>query len=832
MLKYHKLIVAGALFLSFHALGQEPGSVSAATIVDSDDQDLVLEEVVVTARKRMESLQESPVAISAFDESALREQGIATVRDLSSTVPGLSFTEQGSKATSIFIRGIGQRESNAVLDPSVGVYINGIFIARTDSQLLDAVDTQSIQVLRGPQGTLFGKNTTGGALLVTTNTPDPNNFSGSLSSRIGNFGRRDAKVTLNIPVLEDKLGVRGTLSSIKRDGYLDNTIDGKEYGDEDRLAASLRALWQVNDIFSVDAFAYLSKQNENGAGFGCLFSNPVSNISQLVYPQNGVLVNFEDVCRQSEALMDADKLAVNTTAFRMQSQIYGITLAWEFDDFELRSISAFGRQSDIVVEDDQDGTGISILQNGHLTRNHYFDLGGLSYDDEERDQFSQEFNLIGSLFDERLSYTLGLFFSHETMDNTPFTQAVGPDTMAMVGLLANVNTYISTHKLLATQSNLETDTAAAFAQGTYDINDYLQLTLGLRYTKEERKRELNVATIDWSALAATTGGTYLDAGAVEGIQYPSAGAMFAFADALAQGNAAIPLDPAASLTVAEDKSWSKLTPSITLSFNALEDLFNLSHLDSAMIYLTYSQGFKSGGFEPKGEEFVAFDPEEVSNIELGAKVDAFDHRLRINVAGYYMDYQDIQVRLAEKGQRISDLFLYLANAGEATIAGFEAEVSALLTQYLTLRASFNYTDAEYDVFDYVEPLTNVPLDRSDEPFGGTPEKSGSLSLVYERDLSDALVFRPTLSAYYSDELYIGLDYKSPDYDESYIDSYTLLSLRLSLLFNDNLEVTAFSDNLTDEDYYQGGFALADLLGAATVVKGPGRSYGLELYYRF
>jgi iron complex outermembrane receptor protein len=160
---------------------------------------MALEEIIVTARKREESLQETPVAISAFSAEALEVAGIANTRDLQESVPGLIFSEQGNKAPSIFIRGIGQKEANAALDPGVGVYINSIYIARTDSQLLDVIDTESIQVLRGPQGTLFGKNNTGGALLINTIVPHTDALEGEVSTRLGNYGRRDVKVSGNVP---------------------------------------------------------------------------------------------------------------------------------------------------------------------------------------------------------------------------------------------------------------------------------------------------------------------------------------------------------------------------------------------------------------------------------------------------------------------------------------------------------------------------------------------------------------------------------------------------------------------------------------------------------
>jgi len=815
---------------------------------DAKEELQMLDEVVVTARKREESLQESPVAISAFSAESLREAGVSTMRDLSTSVPGLSFSEMGSKASSIFIRGIGQKESSAALDPSVGVYINGLYIARTDTQLLDTVDTESVQVLRGPQGTLFGKNTTAGAMLVTTKSPNTEAFSGTAASKVGNFGRRDAKLFLNIPLNDDSLSMRAAVNSVKRDGYMKNVINDREFGDEERVAATARILWEASDVFSADLFTYISKQNENGGAFTCILGNPGGRIvGQLSYPGaagTSETSSFADSCRQSEALADDNKVALNDSAFRLTNELVGLTLSWDLEDFEIKSITGFSHQQDIVVEDDQDGAGLQTLQNGTITRDSFLSRSGIPVDDEKRSQISQEINLIGSAFDETLSYTVGLFYSQESMDNTPFTQVVGPNTFSSIDQLTSPSNVAAAHKFLGTQSNLDTATSALFAQGTYDVTDWFQLTLGARYTSEKRERDLSVYTIDFNQFAAVLDQhgyptSQLLGGAAEGLSYTGGIPEFNnAAAAYANGDFNIPLN--APVRTKEDKTWSKFTPALTLTFNHLENYLNWDNLDSAMVYLTYSKGFKAGGFEPRGTELRKFEPEEVKNYELGAKFDSFDRRLRINGAFYYMDYSNMQVRVAEAGARVTDLYLYLSNAGEATIKGFELEMSALPIDNLTVSATFNYTDAAYDEFSstevYADPGQLIPtphtVDRSDEPYAVTPKKSGSLTVSYNIETEAAGLFVPRLTAYYRDEVYIGMDYRSPEFDQSTLDPYTLLSARLSWMPNDQWNVTAFVDNVTDKDYYQGGFALMDALGAANVVKGPPRMYGVEAYYEF
>lgn len=792
------------------------------------DKLLLLNEIVVTARKREESLQHSPVAISAFDTQALRELGTANIRDLSIAAPSLQFTEAGTKAPIIFIRGIGQRESVASLDPTVGVYLNGIYIPRTDSQLLDTVDTESVQVLRGPQGTLFGKNTTGGAIVVTSRSPNTDVFSGEASTRLGNFGRRDAKLLLNIPLAEDTLAMRAALASVKRDGYMENIAGDRDFGDEERLAASARLLWTPTRSFSADVFLYGSKQNENGLGVNCLFVNPNGNLSGLlVYPGQGAgTTSFQTSCNESERAADDRKVAMtDKSAFRLTNEMMALTLDWDLDVVELKSITAYGHQEDIVVEDDQDGSPLEALQNGSATLTNYLRDGGIDADDEERDQLSQEFNLIGTAFDESLSYTLGLFYSYESMDNTPYAQAIGPGTFAMI---ANTN-GLATHKVLATQSDIESETVAVFAQGTLDVTDWFQLTAGARFTQEKRERESRVYNVDLNTLSQRTGSTVT----ALGLAYGSVNNFNAAYESYLAGDFAIPME----LTSTEkgDETWNKVTPAITASFVNLENYLGWNHLDSMLIYATVSEGFKSGGLEPLGTTLKVFEPEELINYEIGTKIDTFDHRLRINAAFYYMDYDDIQVRVAEVGTGgVTDINLSIDNAGKANIAGVELEVVAVPADNLTLAAAFNYTDASYDEYVTKEVVSGVEIttDRSDEPFAYTPETTASFAVNYDFITRNAGTWSPRLTVYYRDEVFVGLDSYAPRYDESTLPAYTLLNARLNWSFGRDWNIAAFVDNVTDKEYYQGGFAVTQALGAVMVSPGAPRMYGLEAHYEF
>jgi iron complex outermembrane recepter protein len=848
-----RLLVSHLVFLVFLSTASGIRAENEDTTPDIYQGQMALEEVIVTARKREEALQDTPVAVSAFSAEALHVAGIANTRDLQESVPGLIFSEMGNKAPSIFIRGVGQKESSAVLDPGVGVYINSIYIARTDSQLLDVVDPSSIQVLRGPQGTLFGKNNTGGALLITTQLPNTEELAGEVSTRIGNFGRRDLKVSGNIPLIDDKLAARVSLNTTNLDGYLKSTYNSKKYGDEDRLGATARLYWEPSDTFNTDLFYYWSKIDENGAGLTCVYQNPNGVFNSFTWPGFTAPNSYQSRCNASEAEADDDNVLINgPTKFKMNSQILGLTLNWEYDDFEIKSITAWSHQDDIGIVDDSDATDITGVETsglavqGALQRSLDAGYGNFSLPDQEkRNQYSQELQLSGTAFDERLTYTTGIFVATEQINDNLYGNLVGFNGYSYK---ADVNTLIP--KVIGTSSDLTNDSYAIFAQGSYDVTDWYQLTIGTRYTTEKREREATLYESNCEAI--------LQANLV-----PGAGD-FCFADVLSLNDPSgfyanpPPFLPirlveeyetlsgeiirADNGKVKDDKQWSKWTPTITNAINLPDSVLRDTVLDSTLLYFTYSKGFKSGGFEMKGLEISEFEPESVTNYELGVKLDAFDQRIRFNTAVYYMDYDDIQIRITEQGRSFADILLFIDNAGAATIQGFEMELTALPLPNVILSATASYTDATYDEFiaSDVDTSSGLPtqsiVDRSDEDFAGIPKLTYSFSAMAILPTPIGEV-APRLSMYYRDSFYTGLDATAWDAefrDRATIDEVTLWNFRLGYtpINNDNIQVWLFVDNLTDEQYFQGGFSNTESLGAGSYVLGTPRSYGIEASIAF
>lgn len=834
----------------------------------NEDDAFALDEIIVTARKRQETLQESPVAITALDAAALQASGVANLKDLQQQAPGLTFADQGFKSAAIFIRGVGQRETTALVDPGVGVYINDIYIARTDSQLLDTVDTESIQILRGPQGTLFGKNSTGGAILVTTIAPEVNQFNGYVSTRLGNFGRRDAKVSANIP-LNDSLAARVSLNSIHADGYLKNVHDGDMYGDEERLAATGALDWQVSDTFNANLFGYWSKQKELGAGVNCLIVNPGAQLQNFLVPaddRNPNGASYSDACNKSASLAKDNKVDMDgPSRFEMTNTISALTLSWELDDLTIKSISSFSFQDDVVVQDDVDATSLPMASNGTVTMYNTLDksrangYGNIERPDgETRQQVSQEFQLTGSALDEDLSYTLGLFYAKENMDDVVFSQLVGYNGYSYYDYVGGV----IVPQFRGGTSDLTNETYAAYGQTTYDVTDNFNVTAGIRYTREYRDREAQLYTADCEAIAASgvipgASGSLCSLGGVLTLPSDPTENAAALQNFLVNPPAYIPTKSAG--TVEGDDVFSKVTPAITLAYEMTDFMFEAA--DSSMVYLTWSKGYKAGGFEVKGLEMQKFDPENVTNYEIGWKLDAFNHRFRFNAAAYQMDYKDLQVRVSSLGPGgIADLQTYFDNAGRAQLRGLEIEALAIPIDHFSVQLTLNYLDAKYKKFttSRVDLSGGLPVniidDRVDEPYGSVPELTASLSLAYDW-ISDIGRITPRLTISYQDELYLGLDglagkenyqyagTSTPDdpsddrfgnfRDLATIDAVTLANFRLSYWDVDEVfGLTLFVNNLTDKTYYAGGSAVVDGLGAAHLSPGSPRTYGLEAIYNF
>jgi iron complex outermembrane receptor protein len=769
-------------------------------------QGMMLEEVVVTARRREESLQETPVAVSAFGADEMRAAQINGVGDLTARVPGLSRRE-GRKEADLSIRGVGQRVRGANADPAVGVYVDNIFIPRSDSQLVDAINLESVQVLRGPQGTLFGKNTAGGALLLTTRKPSEE-AEGFMSGNFGDLGRTKVRIGQSGPLTE-RLAGGIVVDYASEDGYREDAETNNEYGDTDRRSV-LGQLSYQGDSFEANLMLFWGKQEEHFSPVNCVLASVSGALQGFTAP--GDSRSYVDVCNQSEALLSDEKVLMDEQAqpWEMTNRLGGLTLQWDLGDLQFKSITGYLYQDDILQGGEVDASPIFTINN-RVEANRQLRANGFEVDGEERTFYSQEFQLIGSAFDDFLDFTVGAFASQEEIEATPSGGVLGLG--GFIGQrLPNGDVSVLPPSIAGVRglsvSDFDNESWAIFGQGILNLSDYWQLTLGLRYTEEKKEADqTNYSTASLSPGVLTR----------------------AEFDALATGVQDIILDPNIPRAKGDDE-WSVWTPAITLTAFAPESLTQ-GALSSGMLYLSVSEGFKAGGFTAFGDELLAFDPEEILSYEIGAKLDMLDQTLRINTSIYYSEYDDIQLRVT----RTIDEFTTLdgiINAAEATMTGAEIEVNWLPIEHLILGLTGAWIDAEYDDF-FDEDAAGMIVDRSREEFAYIPEQTWSLMAQYTWDL-DVGELSQRISGFYTDGIFIGLDAAAADEDIAYLEDYWVWNIRVAFRpeMAQGLELAAYANNIFDEEYIGTGIISTSGVGAAGMIPGKQQTWGVEMAYNW
>jgi outer membrane receptor protein involved in Fe transport len=858
MLQVPSRIVRSTLYIAVLAANTglvatyAPGAVAATQ---------ALEEVVVTARKREESVQEVPIAVSAFSSDQLRDAGVSSLKDMANQVPGVSI-DSGSIGQ-IWIRGIGQRDTSSRIDGPTGIYLDGVYVARKEGQLLDVFDTESLQVLRGPQGTLFGKNTTAGAIVISTRKPT-NEFGGEISTRIGDYGRRDGKVMVNAPLIDNKLLSKLTLTSVKRDGFQTNVVDNSKMASEDRQAANLQLRWLASDTVTVDSFFYTSKVRETSpgekgqlltksgyAGQDSLYANsmwagdrrPVWALEAVLpNPAPGFIADISDVYKAAydyTSKLGDHKVASNgPNHFNVDNYLAGISVDWDINDsLSFKSITGYGYQivGAMSLNADNDGTGLPFQLNG-------------ADKSSPRKQISQEFQLTGEALDQKLNYTTGLFVMQENItDYNASTNMLNSIFLGSEILVLPPNAYHDEFK----QKNT---TMAAFFQSSYDITDNLQGTVGVRWTSEKRDIKLNRMTMNPTAFTIR-----LLTSGIPGVQSSTNPALGGAAVVNPANLGSDPLTAIQNLytrdkngfynypmtAVAEkqdENTWIKLSPMASIKYTLPDEWLNGSFIDSAMTYLTYSEGFKSGTFEVVGGSLSKLDPETVKNFEVGLKVDALEHTLRMNVAAYKMQYDDMQLIQVIPDPVTGNTTVAYTNASKSEITGVEAEFAWQPLAGLLFNLGGSYND--YDFIDYKAQelstghlfggLGTAPtVNRSAEPFPEVPTSTVMAAVQYSFDTSFGVIV-PRIQYNWVSERYMGLDAGAGLVkDQSTLDAYHTVDVRLTYRTPDErTQVSLYCSNCTDEVYYDGAASVGDSVGIFPVIDAPPRMYGIEASYKF
>jgi len=787
---------------------------------------LVLEEVVVTARKREESLQRTPVAVTALGAGALREAGIRNLSDLNRVAPNIEVQSASGNAplANIYIRGIGQRNTGVNIDSGVGIYVDNVYLGRPDGALLDINDIQSVQVLRGPQGTLFGKNTTGGALVFTTNKP-ADEFEGSVELRVGNYDKRDASLVLNAP-LSDRLLSRLSVTATSRDGYIENRFDGEDYMDQDRVNAIGQLRWLAADDLTLDLNYNYADTDQKSRPQKCL---PIPSVrgwqaslfdTIAVTPATGR--TLDDFCRDAADVGGGrDVLSDLGGEYKAENEGLSLTALWDINErLSLKSVSAW-RATDAGQDDELDHTAVPWLHRTQFV--HPFS------GNRQTDQLSQELQLTGSAVAGRMQFVTGVYWFDEESDGSLAVNLLGPFFPGIGGLFM-LNTT-------ATLLETDNDAWAAFSQVEWSWNDNWRTTIGVRYTEEDRElyreRYLPVAaTLD--ANGGPVAPVFNGAWAV--------GPDFEY-------NPGFDFE----LSSISRESVGSDDTSVMASIQYLID--GNEWVDTGSVYLTYSEGFLSGGISeaPTGD-LETFEPEEVENWELGFKLDTLNRRLRLNGAVFYSEYSNRQLTTLVINFETNSPAGATINARESSIAGLELETTWLATENLELTFNATFSDGDIDEFDDTQILVadtsvapgagctrinltlvqvdSCPKDRSDENLPRLPKATYFLAAQYNLRTGRGTLI-PRLQAGYKQDIEYCFDATSCELGFWFVDEQFDLSARLTWISGDGKWVGAvFGSNLTGEDHWVGGTALVESSGVGGYVVAAPRMYGAELRYSF
>lgn len=759
-------------------------------------QQIVLEEIIVTAQKRDENVQDVPITMNALSATQLREIGAQNISDLGVFTPGLETNNTSDTQPKYNIRGITTDDFGIGADPAVAVYIDGVYVGRGGSSQLNFNDVQAVEVLKGPQGTLFGRNAAAGAISITTVKPHEET-EGRIGVTAGNYNKRRIEGMFNT-ALTDHLFFRTSALVNKRDGFIDNDFTGEKLGQEDNWSINTALLWRPADGTEIIWRAEYDEIDHDAPH--AISMNPT------IAPADP----FDDVQNDSPSFETRELFGTS------------LTINHHFEPYTFTSITSY-RTFNSDNREDEDGSA---------NFNVYFDTWNI----EKNKQFSQEFRLL-SESDGPLTWFVGANYFREHGKQTHRTilssnavdlqlQAAGLGTGLPGSGLEDANNFVSILGLgfgpgtpgatllgrFFTENfydDLVFESAAIFGEARYEITPDLALTLGLRYTRDSKEFERSTGVNEFG--------------------YPIA---FNF-----PGAPLSTLNPAdwQALSASEklDDSWSRVTPRAVLDYHITRD---------AMIYVSAAQGFKAGGYNSTTFGTPAFDEEIVDNYELGIKSNWLDHRLRINAAVYYYEYQDLQIQefYAPQGQTISQ---YLQANADAEGKGFELEVDWAINDYWAVGLNAAIMKTEYTDFTQKALNPAESRDRSGDPISGMPEKSYTALVKYLQPLGngDRIEVRVDWS-YVSERESIEdpvgyLDFTTGTFSaplDNRIDSYDLTNLRISYLPADgNWLVSAWVNNLLDEEYlYSRSGGLGSEVGSPASRRGEPRLYGVDLTWKF
>ncbi len=782
----------------------------------------ILEEIVVTAQFKKQNLQDTPVAITAMTGEIMEARGQLSIESIEAQAPNVSLTTGGSfggNSLTAFIRGVGQTDFNPAVEPGVGLYVDDVYYATMTGSVLDLLDLDRVEILRGPQGTLAGKNSIGGSIKLFSKRPTED-ADGYLELSVGSLDLLSARAASNLTLVDDMLYARVSGVSKSRDGHVDvidwacshpdNTLGfGTSFNGNDCKtgteggvkynAARLALRWLASDDVEVNFSTDRTEEN----------SDPPANVLTAVYPSTNRRAGIVPDGSEYPALFAIAGLSppgsgpgsfLGLTGFDPDGggPIPGITFGPVLDPSiflpkdKYENYSSYGNyqtDNDLKREMTLKSTGAALnvdwsindsLQLQSITSYREYESSWANDSDATplsltnlyqslfHDARSQEFRLNGDLGDS-FSYTVGAFYHDST------TTMTGRIDLGYVNF-----------DFIHGPDPVDTTTKAVFANGTYQLTDGLELILGLRYSEDKKVYEFLRREPDLSEI--------------------------------------LPCGPGASINCLIS-DVNGLTSTFEGERTDYRGVLNYHITDSMMVYGQIATGYKGGGVNPRpffNDQALDVDPEELTSFEIGAKADLLDNTLRLNTAVFYNEYSDIQFQLTNcvgvPGVVNGIPCLMTANAADGETTGVEFEFDYAPNESLRIDGSYSYIN--FELTDLAYNIDGITLD-TQSPF--TPEQTFSLGVQYR---IGSLV--PRVDVTYQDDAYSSW-VNSPDV---LLESRTLVNARITWKANKDWLLALVVKNLTDKYYFtnagDGG------LGSGTSFAQPGlpRTWQLNLKRTF
>ncbi len=779
------------------------GTVYAAEKTETEDTS-GLNTITITAQKRSESLQEVPLSVTAIYGDKLREDNMESVSDIGGQTPGLVFAAFSVGQPEIAIRGIGTKEDGAAASDSTVISVDDIYMASRTAQVFDIFDLERVEVLRGPQGTLYGKNSIGGSINFVTAKPSAD-LNARVRVTVGDNGRFDYGGMINSEISDNLMG-KFSFSQRNYDGHLTNVHNGKTMDTKDTLAWRGQFLWMSSDNTTEVLFTFDGADDELGDSF----RKPVGSA------RDSTGDNADNPVAVGEAFgiggVNSDPtLAANDEVGFTKREVSGYSMRVNKDqeDFTFSWISSW-RESEFDWAEDSEGLPGPSGGDPTLAPEYGFRRDVTDSAIEDTEQFTQEFRFV-SPGGEEIEWVAGIFYSREVIDRT--------ETFCIPNCGGNVLTVdypVDSEQWpnalivnSSVQSN-ESNSWASYGQITYNMDDDISITGGLRYSYEEKE-------VGFSGI--------IDTGVVP-------------VGVFIQEN----------FDVVKKDYWKNISGRVVIDWQMSEE---------TMMYTSISTGFKSGGFigspSTPTRATNSFDEETATNYEAGIKSILLDNTLRVNTSLFYTDYQDLQVtRFAQLADNPTNAFgeFITENAASADISGLEVEFTWLVTDSFELGGSYAYLDATYADFTpeiadlapgagTLECLDGTTAVSSDPADGCIPDYSGNTlrqapeNMVhlygrYVLDLGDSGSLVSKLTYRYQDDSFYDPDNNSI----AVIPNYTVMDALVSWKDTSaNWTVTGWVKNLTDE-YYRTHVYTQRSSRIAFANFAPPRTVGVTVEYNY